>query len=63
MLALIEMHKRTFVKQQWPAPNADSLETPQRSIYRINDRRAATKLEINALFKSTIIKEDGYAKY
>ncbi len=51
MLAPIEGHERAFVKQQWRALDAATLETPPRSIKCSNDRRAATKRELNALFK------------
>lgn len=34
-----------------------------RSVYRMNDRRAAIKREINALLQSPIVEEKSYAEY
>lgn len=34
-----------------------------RSIYRLNDRRAAAKREINVLTSSTVVEEKSYAAY
>ncbi len=34
-----------------------------RSVYRMNDRRAALKREINALLRSDIVEEKSYAAY
>ena len=41
----------------------DAFVSLARSVYRSNDRRAATKREINELLNSTILEEKSYAEY
>ena len=41
----------------------DSFLAVARSIYRLNDARAAAKREMNVLMKSRIFEEKSYAKY